>query len=134
MSMTLYLKNGAPAGARPRAPSQQLEHPAKFRRAHLLRQDRLHLLQAEAEVLQRDDAVQLGELARLIETVAAGRIDAGGPEQPDRVVVPEHPDRDAAVPCELPDTEHDVFRPTASHGVRVNLRHDQFRQLLVAMM
>jgi hypothetical protein len=43
----------------------QLEHPAKFRRAHLLAEDRLPLLQREAEVLQRDDPVQLGEwLAR----------------------------------------------------------------------
>jgi hypothetical protein len=67
------------------------------------------------------DAVQLGELNRLVEAIPAGRIDAGEPEQPDRVVMPEHPDRDAAVPCELPDAEHDVFRFTASHGVRVKL-------------
>src|SRR5215469_11558047 len=98
----------------------QPEHAAQFRRAHLLLQDRLHLLQGEAKILQRDDAVQLGELARLIEAVSAGRLDAGWTEQPDRVVVPEHPDRDATVPRELTDTEHDMSRSTASHGVRVN--------------
>src|SRR5690349_3468467 len=86
----------------------QPEHAAQFRRADLLREDRLHLLQGEAEVLERDDAVQLVELARLVEAVPGSRIDAGRPDQPDRVVVPEHPDRDAAVPCELPDAEHDV--------------------------
>ncbi len=30
------------------------------------------------------------ELAGLVEPVATGLIDEGGPEQPDRVVVPEH--------------------------------------------
>jgi hypothetical protein len=34
--------------------------------------------------------------------------------------VPEHPDRDAAVPGKLPDTEHSLTRSTTSHRVRVN--------------
>jgi len=37
--------------------SAQLVHPAKFRCGYLLLKDRLHLLQGEAKVLQRDDAV-----------------------------------------------------------------------------
>jgi hypothetical protein len=86
----------------------QLEHPAQFGRGHLLLEDRLHLLQGEAELLERDDAVQLVQLARLVEAVPRVRVDAGRPDQPDRVVVPEHPDRNAAVPCEFPDAEHDV--------------------------
>src|SRR6202522_2834434 len=68
----------------------------------LLGQDRLHLLQGEAQVFQRDDAVQLGELSGLVEAVPGGRVDAGRTEQADRVVVPEHADRYPAVPCELP--------------------------------
>jgi hypothetical protein len=55
----------------------QPEHSAQFSRALLLGQDRLHLLEGEAKVFQRDEAVQVGELAGLIETVSAGRIDAG---------------------------------------------------------
>src|ERR1700730_17312802 len=51
---------------------------------------------AVQRLLQRDDAVQLGQLARLIEAVPGSRIHAGRPEQADRVVAPEHPDRDAA--------------------------------------
>jgi len=90
----------------------QLEHPAQFGRAHLLGQDGLHLAEGEAEVFQRDDAVQLGELAGLVEAISAGRVDAGRAEQADRVVVPEHADRYAAVPGELADAEHDESRCT----------------------
>ena len=59
---------------------------------------------------------------RLIAAIPGGRIDASGPQQPDRVIMPEHADRHAAVPPELPDAEHDEARSTASHGVRVNPR------------
>ena len=40
----------------------------------------LHLLQGEAKVLQRDNAVEVGQLAGLIEPVPGGRIHAGGPK------------------------------------------------------
>lgn len=66
----------------------QPEHPAQFRRADLLGQDRLDLRQGEAEVLQRDDAVQVGELSGVVEAIPVDRVHAGGPEQADRVVVP----------------------------------------------
>jgi hypothetical protein len=59
------------------------------------------------------DPVQLGKLARLVEAVSAGRVDAGGLEQPDRVVVAQHPDRDPAVALELSDAEHGGSRSTA---------------------
>jgi hypothetical protein len=50
------------------------------------------LLEGEAKIFQRDEAIQVGELAGLVETVSAGRIHASRTEQADRVVVPEHPD------------------------------------------
>ena len=91
--------------------SAQLEHAAQLGRADLFGQDRLHLLQGEAEVLQRDDAVQLGQLPGLVEAVPVDSINAGRTEQADRVVVPEHADRYAAVPGELPDAEHGPVVP-----------------------
>ena len=85
----------------------QLQHAAQLGRADLFGQDGLHLAQGEAEVLQRDDAVQLGQLSGLVEAVSGRSVDGGRAEQADRVVVPQHADRHAAVPSELPDAEHD---------------------------
>jgi hypothetical protein len=92
----------------------------------LLGQDRLRLLQGEAQVFQRDDAVQLGELSGLVEAVPGGRVDAGRTEQADRVVVPEHADRYPAVPCELPDAEHDglVLPPDTVSGSTAIRRYE----------
>jgi hypothetical protein len=42
----------------------QPEHPAKFRGAQLVAENRLHLLEGKAELLQRNDAVQVRELSR----------------------------------------------------------------------
>jgi hypothetical protein len=113
----------------------QLEHPAQFRRADLLGQDRLHLTEGEAEVLQGNDAVQLGELAGLVKAVPAGRVHAGRTEQADRVVVPEHADRYASVPRELPGAEHDGFLPpdtvSGSTPTGLEMRPTRRRSLLL---
>ena len=62
--------------------------------------------------------VELSQLAGLVGPVPGGPVDTGRPEQPDRVVVAQHPDRYPAVACELPDGEREL-RFTASHSVRV---------------
>jgi hypothetical protein len=97
----------------------QPQHAAQLLGADLLVQHRPDLVQAEAEILQRDDAVEPGQLAGRVEAVAAGRVDPRRAEQPGRVVVPQHPHRDPAVPGEFPNGEHDVPKLTASHRVRV---------------
>jgi len=53
----------------------------------VLVQHGVHLVQSEAEVFQRDDAVEPRELDGLIEPVAAGRVDPGRAEQPRCVVI-----------------------------------------------
>jgi hypothetical protein len=98
------------------------EHAAKLGRAYPLVEYRAHLLESEAEVLQGDNAIQVRKLAGRIEAVRSIRIHVRGLEQPDLVVVTQHPNRDPAVPGKLSDAEHDP-RFTASHGVRVKYGH-----------
>jgi hypothetical protein len=70
----------------------QSQHSAQLPGADLLIQNRAHLLEGEAEILQGNDAVEPRELTGLVEPVAAGRVDLGRAEQPDRVVVAQHAD------------------------------------------
>jgi hypothetical protein len=53
----------------------------------MLVQHGVHLVHSEAEVFQRDDAVEPRELDGLIEPVTAGRVDPGRAEQPRCVVI-----------------------------------------------
>jgi hypothetical protein len=48
----------------------------------VLVQHGVHLVQGEAEVFQRDDAVEPRELDALVEPVAVARVDPGRAEQP----------------------------------------------------
>lgn len=100
----------------------QTQHAPQFVRVDLLVEDRADLFQGEAEVLERNDAVEQGELVRRVEAVARVRVDPGRAQQSDGVVVAQHPDRHPPVPGEVSDGEHDDPYGTASHGVRVK-RH-----------
>ncbi|GHG40523.1 hypothetical protein GCM10018980_14860 [Streptomyces capoamus] len=91
----------------------QPQHAAQFLDAYLPLDDVPHLPKGEAEVLERDDAVQAGELGGGVVAVAAGGVDVGRAQQAGGVVVTQHPDRDAAVPGEVSDGEHDVSESTA---------------------
>ena len=57
--------------------SAQPQHPVQHVDAELLLHHHAHLIQGEAEVLQRDDPVESGELAGRVEAVAAGWVDIG---------------------------------------------------------
>ncbi len=70
----------------------QPQHPAELLGADLLVQHGAHLFEGEAEVFQRDDAVEPCELAGFVEPVAGGRGDPGRAEQPGRVVMAQHAD------------------------------------------
>src|ERR1700730_18337157 len=110
-------RTNPPAGAKLGPP--ELEHAAQFLGAHLLIEDLLDLPEAEAQILEGDDAIESGELACLVEPVTGERIDHGRHQHADGVVMTQHPDRDPAVPGELPDAEHrNTSKP--SHRVRVN--------------
>jgi hypothetical protein len=84
----------------------QPQHAAQFLRGQLGVDDLVHLLQAEAEILERDDPVQPAELVRRVVAVPGRLVDDRRPEQPDRVVVPEHPGRHLPERREVPDGEH----------------------------
>jgi hypothetical protein len=91
----------------------QPQHPAQLFGADLLVQHGAHLVEGEAEIFQRDDAVEPRKLAGLIEPVAAGRVDPSREEQPGRVVMTQHADRHPTVPGEVSDGEHDASNSTA---------------------
>jgi hypothetical protein len=76
-------------------------------------------VQAEAQVFQCDDPVQLGQLTGIVEAVSGRQVDAGRLKEPDRVVVTQHPHGHPAVPGELPDSKHDTTMDRPSHDVRV---------------
>src|SRR5215472_9529374 len=88
----------------------ELEHSAKLRRGYLVGENPSDLVQREAEFLQGNDPIQLGELACAVVAVAGVRIDARRTQQPDGVIVAKHPDRDAAVASEVSDAEHGPYR------------------------
>jgi hypothetical protein len=91
----------------------QAQHPAQLGDVHPVVEDREDLLEGEAEVLERDDPVEPAQLFGVVEPVPAGRVDRGGPQQPDRVVVAQHPDRYPAELGEVSDTEHGPSYPGA---------------------
>jgi hypothetical protein len=105
---------GRPRGQRGfelRAPQRQ--HAAHLLDRDLVGQQRRHLLEGEPEVLQRDDPVEPRQLARRVAAVAGRGVDAGRAQQPDRVVVAQHPDRHPAVAGEVADREHPPIIPQA---------------------
>ena len=109
---------------RERSSVRRSRSTAQLLRAHLVVDHRAHLGEGEAEVLERDDPVEPGELRGLVRAVAGGRVHVRGPEQADRVVVPQHPDRHAAVAGEVSDSEHDspgLGPDTMSGSSRVRL-------------
>jgi hypothetical protein len=79
---------------------------------------RRRLGQREPKFFERDDPVELTQLAGGVAPVAALRIHLRGAEQPDLVVVPECANRYRSEPGELADAEHDTsLHP--SRNVRV---------------
>jgi len=79
----------------------------------------LDLPERQAQVLECDDAVELPQLPGRVGAVAGDRINLGGRQQADLVVVPQGADGYRAKPGELPDAEHDTSMPP-SPNVRVN--------------
>jgi hypothetical protein len=84
----------------------QPQHAAQLLRGQLRVEDLADLLQAEAEILERDDAVQPGELVGRVEPVPGRLVDDRRPEQPEGVVVPQHPRRHLTERREVSDGEH----------------------------
>ena len=89
----------------------QPQHGPQLVAGELLVDDGPHLLQPQAEVLQRDDPVQPAQLAGPVIPVAGVRIDVFRAQQPDRVVVPQHAHRHPAEPGEVSDTDHGQAHP-----------------------
>jgi hypothetical protein len=86
----------------------QPQHAAQLSRADVFVQGRGHLLQGEAQVLQGDNPVQPGELGCFVKAITGRGVDEGRLEQPDRVVMTQHPDGYPAVPGELSNGKHDT--------------------------
>lgn len=104
----------------------ELEHAADFVDWQVVIQQRRDLLQREAQVAEREDAVEARQLIGRVVAVAGLRVDARRPEQAQPIVVPEHLDRNAAELREIANLEHGrgtlstrLTQNTLSHGGRV---------------
>jgi hypothetical protein len=95
------------------------QHPAELLDRRIVSEQWADLLQCQAEVSQRQEAVEVAELGHLVGPVAARRVDLPGPEQADLVVVPQHARRHLAQPGEPSDVQHDGVMDTPSHRVKV---------------
>ena len=82
------------------------EHAADLVEDDVFGQRLADLLQGEAQVLQRQDAVQARELGGGVVAVAGRRIDRLGFEQPDVRVVAQLADRGLRDAGEVADLEH----------------------------
>ena len=91
----------------------QPQHAAQLTGVDLLVDQRLHLLQREAEILEGDHPVEQPQLGGRVVAVTAVRVDVGGPQQADGVVVAQHAHRHPAQAGEVSDSEHasSTFRP-----------------------
>jgi hypothetical protein len=99
--------------------SAKTQHPGELLERRLTVEQSADLLKREAQVTQRQQPVKAGELVHAVRAVTRIRVDAFRPEQPQLVVVAEHPRRDLPEPGELSDVQHDDRSDTASHGVKV---------------
>ena len=84
----------------------ELEHAAQLLRRKRLAEQAGDLLQGEAKVLKRQDAIQLGKLIGSVIAIAGQRVGSGRLEQPHAIIVTQHPNGNAAEPGELADLEH----------------------------
>jgi hypothetical protein len=90
----------------------QPEHPPQFLYRYLTGEGLPDLFQAEAEVAQGHDRVQLAQLLNAVQAVPTGRPDLLGNQQAKLVVVPQHARRHLAEPGELSDGQHvPLIRP-----------------------
>jgi len=96
----------------------QQQHPAQLIHGDAV-EEPPDLPEGQAQVLERDDTVELAQLLRRVGAVAGDRINLGRRQQADLVVVPQGADGHRAEPGELPDAEHDTSMPP-SRNVRVN--------------
>lgn len=77
------------------------------------------LVEAEAELLERDQTVESSELLDGVVAVAGLLVDAIRPQQADLVVGPQHALGHPAGGGELSDGEHDSTDSRPSHSVRL---------------
>src|SRR5690606_32264538 len=64
------------------------QHAVQLLRPYLLLEDLPHLFEAEAEILERDQPVEPGQLSYVVVAIAGDRVDPSGAEQAECVVVP----------------------------------------------
>ena len=89
----------------------QPEHAAQLLRTDLLEQDATHLIEGEAEVLESNEAIEDVQLLGRIGAVAGPRIHVIGPQQPELVVVTQHPHRHLTESSEVRDVHDSVLPP-----------------------
>lgn len=77
------------------------------------------LLEAEAEIPQRQEPVEPAPLGHGIGPISRCRVDPAGLEQSQLVVVAQHPGRDLSESGELSDVQHDDLSDPPSHRGKV---------------
>jgi hypothetical protein len=78
----------------------------------LLVEDLPALREAEAELLQRHQRIHAADLRCRVPAVARVVLDPDGGDEPELVVVTQHPDRHAGVTSEISDAQHGGHHPT----------------------
>ena len=82
------------------------EHAVQLTGVDLLVENQPDLGERETQVLQSDDPVQAGKLARFVHAVPGYRVHVHGTQQAEPVIVTKHADRHPADIGEFSDTEH----------------------------
>lgn len=89
----------------------QPQHAAQLLDPEVVVDDAAHLVQGEAELLERDHPVEARELHGCVGAVAGPLVGPRGRQQPDPVVVTQHPHRHLAQAGELSDGQHVTVLP-----------------------
>ncbi len=83
------------------------QHSSELIERRLVVEELADLVEAEAEIAQRQQPVQTRELRHRVRAVPVVGVDALGTQQADLVVVPQHPRRDLAEAGKVSDAQHD---------------------------
>jgi hypothetical protein len=99
----------------------QHQHAADLLRRDLVPEHPADLVEGQAELLERQDAVELAELAGAVVPVAGLRIGAHRAQQADAVVIAQQPPGDAGDLRELSDPEHGATLVATNGTVRFDV-------------
>jgi 8-oxo-dGTP pyrophosphatase MutT (NUDIX family) len=99
------------------------QHAAELLERWIFLEQATDLIEAQAEIPQREQSVQTGELGDTVRAVARCRVDLCGTQQPELVVVPQRAGRHVAEAGEISDAQHDNTIDTPSHRVKVKEKY-----------